>query len=149
MAFEDEWAQHKDAAAERQSSQMQLNQLPADGGGGSQPPLLGNTSPDLATTPAKKKAAANSIETRLEPGTRTGANAADESTRGAIAEFKGWETAAGLKKAHGHWDDQVKRLMGRLNQEKSALRNTSILFSNNELETEAGFNSVKSKVSDI
>ncbi|MET8332121.1 hypothetical protein [Streptomyces sp. NPDC005181] len=150
MSFEEEWAQQKGEVTERHSSQMQLNQLPTDQGATTQPPLLGSSnSPDLATTPAKKKKAANSIEKNLEPGTRTAANAADESVRGAAAEFKGWETAAGLKKAHSHWDEQVKRLMGRLSQEKSALRNTAVLFSNNDLETEVGFNSVKSKVSGI
>ncbi|MGW4231422.1 hypothetical protein ACWEF9_19360 [Streptomyces sp. NPDC004980] len=129
---------------------MQLNQLPADQGPTPQPPLLGSSSsPDLATAPAKKKAAANSIETNIEPGTRTAANAADESVRGAIAEFKGWETAAGLKKAHHQWDEQVKRLMGRLSQEKFALRNTAILFSNNELEINSGFAPANSKVSGI
>ncbi|MGW3685057.1 hypothetical protein [Streptomyces sp. NPDC005125] len=150
MSFEEEWAQQKGEVIERHSSQMQLDQLPADQGATTQPPLLGSsTSPDLATTPAKKKKAANSIEKNLEPGTRTAADAADESVHGAVAEFKGWETAAGLKKAHSHWDEQVKRLMGRLSQEKSALRSTAVLFSNNDLETEAGFNSVKSKVSGI
>ncbi|MDQ1010495.1 hypothetical protein QFZ82_004980 [Streptomyces sp. V4I23] len=38
------------------------------------PPLmLGNNSPDLAATPAKKKAAANTIENQLEPGTKKAA----------------------------------------------------------------------------
>ncbi|MCX5413558.1 hypothetical protein [Streptomyces sp. NBC_00059] len=151
MSFEEEWAQQKGEVAERHSSQMRLNQLPADQGATPQPPLLGSSSsPDLATTPAKKKKAANSIENNIEPGTRTAADAADESVRGAIAEFTGWETATGLKKAHHQWDEQVKRLMGRLSQEKSALRNTAVLFSNNDLETEAGFAPVKSsKVSGI
>ncbi|MFF5898505.1 hypothetical protein ACFY8O_21640 [Streptomyces argenteolus] len=143
MSFEEEWAQQKGEVAERHSSHMRLNQLPADRGT-TQPPLLGSSSPDLATTPAKKKKAANSIENTIEPATRTAADAADESVRGAIAEFKGWETATGLKKAHEQWDEQVKRLMGRLSQEKSALRNTAVLFSNNDLETEAGFAPVKS-----
>ncbi|MDQ0797221.1 hypothetical protein [Streptomyces sp. B1I3] len=150
MSFEQEWAQRKDEVAERHSTQMRLNQLPGDQGPTGQPPLLGSSqSPDLATAPAKKKKAANSIEKNIEPGTRTAANAADEGVRGAITEFKGWETASGLKKAHEQWDTQVKRLMGRLSREKSALRNTAIMFSNNDLETEAGFAPVKSKVSGI
>ncbi|WP_392754729.1 hypothetical protein [Streptomyces sp. LN590] len=77
MSFEEEWAQQKGEVIERHSSQMRLNQLPADQGATTQPPLLGSsTSPDLATTPAKKKAA-NSIEKNLEPGTRAAANAAN------------------------------------------------------------------------
>ncbi|MFF1464936.1 hypothetical protein [Streptomyces sp. NPDC058330] len=148
MSFDDEWAQHKEAVAERQSG-MRLNQLPADSGGGSTPPLLGNTSPDLAAAPAKKKAAANSIENKIQPGTNNGADTADESTQAAVKEFTGWETAAGLKKAHSHWDEQVKQLLGRLEQEKYALRKTSGLFSENELETEAAFAPLTSKVSGL
>lgn len=148
MSFEDEWAQQKGEVAERHSAQTRLNQIPGDQGPTGQPPLLGGSqSPDLATTPAKKKKAANSIENNIQPGTTTAANAADESVRSAIAEFKGWETAAGLKKAHHQWDEQVKRLMGRLNHEKAALREIAIRFGNNELDIEAGFAPVKSKVS--
>ncbi|MET7355167.1 hypothetical protein [Streptomyces mirabilis] len=33
----DEWEQLKNQAAHKQSARMQLNQLPADGGGGSTP----------------------------------------------------------------------------------------------------------------
>lgn len=33
MSFQEEWAQHKAAAAEKHSASMQLNQLPAEGGG--------------------------------------------------------------------------------------------------------------------
>ncbi|MFF4245016.1 hypothetical protein ACFYY2_11150 [Streptomyces sp. NPDC001822] len=149
MSFEREWAQRKDEVADRHSTQMRLNQLQGDQGPTGQPPLLGSSqSPDLATTSAGKKKAANSIENNIEPGTRTAADVADESVRGAIAEFTGWETSAGLKKAHSHWDEQVKRLLGRLSQEKSALRSTAVLFSNNDLETEAGFVPV-SKVSGV
>lgn len=144
MSFDDEWAQHKSTAVEHQNSQMQLNQLPADPGGGG-----GTGAPDLATSPAKKKKAANTIETNIQPDVKSGADAADESTTAAITEFKGWDTAAGLKKAHGHWDSQVKRLIARLESEKSALRNTSTLFSNNDIVTHSNFTASQSKVSGL
>ncbi|MFF6776434.1 hypothetical protein ACFY8W_23120 [Streptomyces sp. NPDC012637] len=142
MSFDDEWAQQKSSVMERQVTSMQLNQLPADqGGGGGQP--------DLATSPAKKKAAANTIETQIQPDLKSAADAADEGTNGAVTELKGWDTSAGLKKAHEHWDSQVKRLNARLESEKSALRNTGTLFQNNDLTTGYSFAPTQSKVSGI
>ncbi|MEI7030667.1 hypothetical protein [Streptomyces pratensis] len=149
MSFDDEWAQQKSAAAERQSSQTRLNQSSGEGGGGSPPPLLGGASPDLAATPAKKSAAADSIEKNLEGGTVTAADAADEGTRGAISEFGGWDTAAGLKKAHSHWDSQVNRLMARLHHEKASLRATAVSFSHHELDLEADFRPVRSRIDGV
>ncbi|MEU6949840.1 hypothetical protein ABZ957_32105 [Streptomyces sp. NPDC046316] len=140
MSFNDEWAQAKNAAADSQSA-MRLNQLPADGGSG-------GTGPDLATTPAKKKQAANSIENHIQPDLKTAADAADESTSSAIATFKGWETAAGLKKAHEHWDGQVKRLNARLESEKGALRSASTLFQSNDIVTGNGL-VTQSKISGL
>ncbi|MFF5937055.1 hypothetical protein [Streptomyces sp. NPDC012508] len=140
MSFNDEWTQAKNAAADNQSA-MRLNQLPADGGSG-------GTAPDLATTPAKKKQAANSIENHIQPDLKTAADAADESTSSAIATFKGWETAAGLKKAHEHWDSQVKRLNARLESEKGALRSASTLFQSNDIVTGNGL-VTQSKISGL
>lgn len=144
MSFNDEWAQAKNAAIENQSADMRLNQVPADGGGG------GGTGPaDLATTPAKKKQAANTIENHIQPDVKSAADAADESTSGAVTAFKGWETAAGLKKAHEHWDSQVKRLNARLESEKGALRGASTLFQSNDIVTGYGFTPAQSKVSGL
>ncbi|MEV7087439.1 hypothetical protein AB0O07_16305 [Streptomyces sp. NPDC093085] len=146
MSFEEEWVQQKRAVADGQSSDTRLNQLPAESGG-SAPPGVGD--PDLATAPAAKKKAANTIENQLEPGTKKAADTADEPTSVAVAEFKGWDTGTGLKKAHEHWDTQVKRLMGRLNSEKVSLRNTSNLFAGQDLATEAGFAPLRSKIDGI
>ncbi|MET9932105.1 MULTISPECIES: hypothetical protein [unclassified Streptomyces] len=141
MSFDDEWAQHKNVALEHQSSSTRLNQVPSDPGGGGQP--------DLATSPAKKKAAAGTIENHIQPDLKAAADAGDEGTNGAVAEFKGWETAAGLKKAHDHWDGQVKRLMARLDSEKTALRGASTLFTNNDITTGYSFTPAQSKVSGL
>lgn len=136
MSFDQEWAQQK------QSPQMRLNQAPADPGGGG-PGVL-------ATAPPEKKKAADTIENVLQPGTKKAADAADEPTQGAVKAFTGWETAAGLTKAHSHWDDQVKRLMGRLDSEKRALRGASNLFTGQDQLTGRTFQPVQpSKVSGI
>ncbi len=49
MSFEEEWAQQKGEVIERHSSQMRLNQLPADQGATTQPPLLGSRIPARTT----------------------------------------------------------------------------------------------------
>ncbi|MFJ4774925.1 hypothetical protein [Streptomyces sp. NPDC088762] len=124
---------------------MRLNQLPADQGG-SAPGGYGV----LATAPPEKKKAANTIENVLQPGTTKAADAADEPTKSAVKAFNGWDTAAGLSKAHTHWDDQVKRLMARLDSEKTALRGASNLFTGNDQLTGSSFRPVQSsKVSGL
>ncbi|CAL9442029.1 hypothetical protein SUDANB120_02261 [Streptomyces sp. enrichment culture] len=125
--------------------QMRLNQLAADPGGGAAPGGPGV----LATAPPEKKKAANTIENVLQPGTTKAADAADEPTRTAVKAFTGWDTAAGLAKAHTHWDDQVKRLMSRLASEKSALRGASRLFTGNDRLTGRSFQPVQSKVTGL
>ncbi|QNE75368.1 hypothetical protein F0344_12720 [Streptomyces finlayi] len=82
-------------------------------------------------------------------GTRGAADAADESTRNAISEFGGWDTGAGLKKAHAHWDTQVKRLMARLDTEKANLRSTSVRFTDQDITTGQGFIPLQSRVNGI
>ncbi|MFD7262452.1 hypothetical protein [Streptomyces sp. NPDC059874] len=143
MSFEQEWAQQKQVTAPTgdPSPQMRLNQLPADQGGGQGV---------LATAPPEKKKAANTIENVLQPGTKKAADAADEPTQGAVKAFNGWETAVGLSKAHTHWDDQVKRLMARLDSEKTALRGASNLFTGQDQLTGRTFQPVQSsKVSGL
>ncbi|MFJ9344855.1 hypothetical protein ACIRP0_37085 [Streptomyces sp. NPDC101733] len=142
MSFEEEWSRSKPTATgDGPPPQMRLNQLSADQDG-SMAPGFGV----LATAPPEKKKAANTIENVLQPGTKKAADAADEPTKGAVKAFDGWETATGLTKAHAHWDDQVKRLMGRLDSEKTALRGASNLFTGNDQLTGRTFQPVPSKV---
>ncbi|MFE2476292.1 hypothetical protein [Streptomyces sp. NPDC059389] len=126
---------------------MRLNHVPVEPSGPTAPPT-GPTAPgnpkgpmgpfvpggsgDFASTPAQKKAAANTIETELEPNTKKAAEHADTDTGAAQKGFDGWETAAGLKKVADTWDQQVKTLMGRLASEKTSLRGASGLFSSND-----------------
>ncbi|MFJ3966141.1 hypothetical protein [Streptomyces sp. NPDC090036] len=89
----------------------------------------------FGSTPAEKKAAANTIETELEPNTKKAADGAEENTSAAARTLDGWETASGLKKVTETWDQQVKMLMGRLSAEKTSLRGTSGLFVQNDVRT--------------
>ncbi|MFD4865084.1 hypothetical protein [Streptomyces sp. NPDC058412] len=123
--FEREWRGQAMALAER-SVEMRLNGAP---GGPSAPGASGG----FASTPAEKTAAANTIETELQPHTKTATEHADESTNTAIKGFEGWDTAPGLKKVADTWDKQVAVLMGRLGSEKSALRGASGLFARNDI----------------
>ncbi|MFB7053500.1 hypothetical protein ACFCXT_10300 [Streptomyces vinaceus] len=96
-------------------------------------PLALGASGGFACTPAEKTAPANTIETELQPNTKTATEQADESTNTAVKGFEGWDTAPGLKKVADTWDKQVAVLMGRLGSEKSALRGASGLFVRNDI----------------
>ncbi|WP_426362886.1 hypothetical protein [Streptomyces sp. E-08] len=132
----DEWEQIKADTAAHQSASTRLNQLaPAAEGGGA-------GKPDMASSPAAKKAAAKAINDDLEPGiTRDGKHAA-ETTSAAVKAFgakdgHGWDTSGALKRAHETWEKQVKTLLGRLSSEKQALSATGISMQNNELDIAA------------
>ncbi|MFE6268264.1 hypothetical protein ACFVQ9_05665 [Streptomyces goshikiensis] len=89
----------------------------------------------FGSTPAEKTAAANTIESELEPNTKKAADGAKENTSAAARTLDGWETASGLKKLTETWDQQVKMLMGRLSAEKTSLHGTSGLFVKNDVRT--------------
>ncbi|MFE0734544.1 hypothetical protein [Streptomyces sp. NPDC058855] len=132
----DEWERIKADATAQQSASTRLNQVvPGAGNGG-----VGR--PDMASSPAAKKAAAKAIGEDMEPGvTRDGKHAA-ESTNAAVKEFgpkdgHGWETSSALKRAQETWEKQVRMLLGRLASEKQALSATGISFRTNELDTTA------------
>ncbi|WP_434595695.1 hypothetical protein [Streptomyces sp. A5-4] len=132
----DEWDQLKNEAAQKQATQMQLNQVDHGGGGG--PLMPGGGKPDLASSPAEKKAAADAIDQHLHKDTQKAGDWADEETVAAVNEFNakdgdGWVTSAALKNAHTGWGKQVKALRARLATESNALRNTSISFQNNDV----------------
>ncbi|MFJ5637668.1 hypothetical protein ACIQF5_34195 [Streptomyces goshikiensis] len=124
--FDQEW--HQSRADASGHVDMRLNGTGAPAG-----PLAPGGSGTFGSTPAEKTAAANTIETELQPNTKTATEHADEATNTAVKGFDGWDTAAGMKKLAETWDKQVKVLMGRLGSEKSALRSTSGLFVRNDI----------------
>ncbi|WLQ69315.1 hypothetical protein [Streptomyces glycanivorans] len=103
----------------------------------------------FGSSPAEKNAAANGIETELEPDTKKFSDGAKESTSTAARTLDGWETASGLKKVVGIWDQQVRVLMGRLAAEKASLRNTSGLFFQNDLGTGSELRGVRSSLDEL
>ncbi|MFF5502087.1 hypothetical protein [Streptomyces roseolus] len=131
MAWE-EWERSKADVAARQSTSTQLNQVaPAAGAGG-----VGR--PDLASSPAAKKAAAKAIDEDLEPGVARDGNHAAETTNAAVRAFGakdgyGWDTAGALKRANETWGKQVRMLLGRLASEKQALSETGVSLRNDDL----------------
>jgi hypothetical protein len=119
---------------------MRLNQIPVEPGGSAGPPGVlppGGGRPDLASSPAEKRAAAKALEDSIEPGTRAAGDWADTETEKAVGALQGWLTSGALKKAHTTWGEQVTNLMNRLSSEKAALRGTGTLLQGTDLTTGA------------
>ncbi|MDD9380992.1 hypothetical protein M8Z33_30970 [Streptomyces sp. ZAF1911] len=122
--FAQEWERERAGVTDHDVA-VRLNGAPTG-------PFAPGGSGDFASTPAEKQAAANTIETELEPNTKKASEHADDATGTAQKGFEGWETASGLKKVSDTWDQQVRTLMGRLSSEKTALRGASGLFVRND-----------------
>ncbi|MGW4723679.1 hypothetical protein [Streptomyces sp. NPDC004291] len=130
----DEWEQIKAEAAAQPPVSTRLNQ--------SAPAAGGSAGPDLASSPAKKKAAVKTIGDDLEPGVEQSGKHVAESTANTVKEFgardgNGWDVSGALKKAHETWEKQVKMLLGRLASEKQLLSKTSIDLQNNDIDIAA------------
>ncbi len=129
---------------------MRLNHVPMDpGGSGSGSGGFAGGPADFASTPAEKKAAADTIQNELERSTKTATEHADDATGAAQKGFDGWETAAGLKTVADTWDKQAKVLMGRLSWDKTALRGASGEFVRNDVGIGSQFLMPKSKLNDL
>ncbi|MFD3740582.1 hypothetical protein [Streptomyces sp. ISL-111] len=82
--------------------------------------------PSLATDPARKKAAAEAIRTRIKPQTKSAGEHADEETSAAVKglgakDGDGWVTSRALKDAHKTWGGQVRSMLGRLDADINSL----------------------------
>ncbi|MEU4177342.1 hypothetical protein [Streptomyces sp. NPDC026589] len=90
------------------------------------PPFAPGGVPSLATSPARKKAAAEAIRTRIKPQTKVAGAHADEETSAAVKAFgakdgDGWVTSRALKNAHKTWEQQVQAMLKRLDGDESGL----------------------------
>ncbi|MFJ6611789.1 hypothetical protein ACIQPT_16110 [Streptomyces sp. NPDC091289] len=131
MGFDEEWAQLRAEATQRQATSMQLNGVPDDSGPG------GNNV--LASTPREKAAAAKTIREDLLGDTSEAMNKADESSKAAAREFADWATGPAIKKLDETWDKQVTTLMNRLRGESDGLSGTAKNFAGLELDIKSQF----------
>ncbi|MFJ6514326.1 hypothetical protein ACIQMO_16865 [Streptomyces sp. NPDC091406] len=132
MGFDEEWAQLRAEATQRQATSTQLNGIPDDSG-----PGFGNNV--LASTPQEKAAASRTIQDELLGSTSDAANKADESSKAAAKEFADWATGPAIKKLDETWDKQVKTLMNRLQTERDGLSGTAKNFAGQELDIRSQF----------
>ncbi|MET7286181.1 hypothetical protein [Streptomyces sp. NPDC005573] len=121
-----------------------------DLGGGSGPAGLAGPAGQgiLASSPARKRAAAAAVQEHIAPHTRRAGDWADDETGAAVRAFgardgDGWLTAAALRGAHEAWGAQVKNLMDRLAAERDALRDTNVVLTG----TDAGVGSALRQLS--
>lgn len=142
------WGRGSAAVPDREVG-TRLSGAPGPGQSPMGPFVPGSGPQDFASTPAEKKAAANTIETELQPDTKTATERADATTEAARKGFDGWETAAGLKTVADTWDQQVKTLMGRLAYEKNALRGANSLITGNDTGLGGQFLTSRSKLNGL
>ncbi|MEV6295348.1 hypothetical protein AB0M41_34125 [Streptomyces sp. NPDC051896] len=114
---------------------MRLNQYPADPGGGGS---TGGGGPDLASSPAEKKAAADTLHNDIEPDTKKAGAWADDETSAVVKAFDakdghGWLTSGAVGKAHKTWGEQVQNLVNQLSGDESALRADTTLLSGTDV----------------
>ncbi|MDG9681188.1 hypothetical protein QC334_00300 [Streptomyces sp. DH18] len=124
---------------------MRLNGVPDEDRGPS--PQAPGSRPDLASTPAQKRAAAGTISTEIQPDTKKAGNRPDESMTTAISAFSGWATGKGLKKLHTTWESQVRTLQGRLDSEKGALGSAATILVATDVDRGSKISSIPSSLS--
>ncbi|MFI0238921.1 hypothetical protein [Streptomyces sp. NPDC016845] len=105
----DEWEQLKTDAAERQSTQMRLNQV--DGGGSAAPPLPGKTG-DLKVEDADLTKIGSHAKT-LYDDLWNKARVADSSSSKAAGDLlgQGFSLGSGLQHVADRWGAQLKSLL--------------------------------------
>ncbi|GHD96487.1 hypothetical protein [Streptomyces naganishii] len=99
----------------------------------------GGGRPDLASSPAEKKAAARTLHDTIEPHTKTAGKWADDETGAVVKAFDakdghGWLTSTAVSKAHKIWSEQVQNLANRLAGDEAALRYDDSLLTGTDVE---------------
>ncbi|MFE1861684.1 hypothetical protein [Streptomyces anandii] len=106
MAWE-EWEQLKAVALERRSTQMRLNQLPADQGGTSGGGAVGDLRSDRAAW-AKAGEEVGSLRSHVSKALAK----LDEGQKG-LGSDSGCQTATAQREVHASWERYVKAVTGR------------------------------------
>ncbi|MFI9242378.1 hypothetical protein ACIGXF_07275 [Streptomyces sp. NPDC053086] len=122
---------------------MRLNHVPDGPGGGG--PAGGQ--PDLASSPAAKKDAADTLHKDIWPGTKTAGGWADEETGAVLKAFDakdghGWLVSGAVSKAHKTWERQVQGFLNRLSQDEAALRADNTVMAGTDFGVRAGMRKV-------
>ncbi|MGW7253943.1 hypothetical protein [Streptomyces sp. NPDC054834] len=115
-----EWEQVKAAAAERQSSQMQLNSVPLDPGG---------SGTLVSDRPVWARAGHGVGSLREGIGKALGQLADDQE---GLGKGSGCQTAAAQKDVYDSWEKYVRKVIGRCEKLADVLEKAG----NNELKTE-------------
>ncbi|MFP1627866.1 hypothetical protein ACLB9X_22455 [Streptomyces sp. 5K101] len=114
----DEWEQLKTEAAERHSTQMQLNQYPAEQGGGE----LGATSENLKSDKRAWVKAGDGIKRLDEP--IGGALTKLQDGQMGLGETTGCQSAAAQLELYDSWSKYVKNVRGRCRSLGGALESS-------------------------
>ncbi|MEU6664625.1 hypothetical protein [Streptomyces sp. NPDC046727] len=117
---------------------MRLNHVPDEPGGGG---------PDLASSPAQTKAAADTLHDSIEKETKTAGAWADHETGAAVKAFDakdgyGWLTSGAVSKAHKAWGEQIQGFLHRLSEDEAALRNNNTVMAGTDFGVRAGVRKV-------
>ncbi|MGW6457713.1 hypothetical protein ACWF94_17665 [Streptomyces sp. NPDC055078] len=105
MTFDEEWAAARSAAVEQQATRMRLNQLPAEGGGGTGKRLHVDSS-ELRGRAGK----ADIVRTDFVKAD----NAASKETGDVGGGLKGFRSAPAFKTFSTRWESQMKYVEGLL-----------------------------------
>ncbi|MEU3409970.1 hypothetical protein ABZ760_01600 [Streptomyces sp. NPDC006658] len=94
---------------------------------------VGGGRPDLASSPAQKRAAANALQQHIQPDTKKAGDGAEAQTNAVVKAFgpkdgHGWLTSGAVGKAYKAWGEQVRGLLDRLSSEQASLRATNVVF---------------------
>lgn len=118
----DEWEELKRQAAERQSTHMRLNQLPAEGGGGGEGVGAGGGSADLVVHQDDLGAVGHDAyvlfdklskeaQVPVTGGSGSGSGAGSTAQAAATLKSHGFATGAALAKTAEIWSSQVKSVL--------------------------------------
>jgi len=128
MSFDEAWGQARSAATARQSSSMELNQLPASGGGGGGTSDYKVTSPDLKSIGNEAQELYHFLETdAFYAGAQT-------STAADSLAADGFKTGSALWTAWDTWRSQAEALLSACAHIHNHLEDTVFSHKNHEEE---------------
>ncbi|MBT2526862.1 amino acid ABC transporter permease [Streptomyces sp. ISL-99] len=135
----DEWEQLKAEAAQRQSANMQLNQLPSSGGGGS-------GGADRLKHTDKPWTDAAGIAGALRTSTATAKNELHDAHAGIESGTEGLDSVGALKGVLRSWEERLEAVRDECNYLESALRGVVKAQGASDARVKSSIDSVRSPV---